>query len=166
MPSVDGIVSLTIRDYDKEITALPTFIQFDDGTESFTSLAVFVQDLIDAVSAVIDGAVVKARLTIDYAPGTHAAISGAEIERTGSISFPLATVAGRSYSYDIPAFKYSKFVGNSIPLTDSDVAILTGILTTPTDSIVVTDEKWSSALAAATKGAKTFRKHRKQTKRT
>lgn len=166
MATKNGIVSLTIQDYDGEITAMPTFVQFDDGTEDFGTFATYIQNLMENLSPLLDGAIVKARLVVDYNPLGGDPVSGAEIERTGLLSSALVGVAGRSYGYDIPAFKYSKFVGNVIPLTDSDVEALQSYLTFPVGTIVAVNENWSYVLGNFRSGAKTFRKHRKQTKRT
>jgi len=166
MTTKNGIISLTVQDFDGEITAMPTFVQFDDGTEDFGTFATYIQNLMENLSPLLDGAIVKARLVVDYNPLGGDPASGAEIERTGLLSMSLTGVAGRSYGYDIPAFKYSKFDGNKIPLTDTDVEALVSYITFPVGSITVVNENWSYALGSARNGAKTFRKHRKQTKRT
>lgn len=166
MTTENGMLSLTIQDYDGEITSTPMYIQFNNDLETLASIASFAQGVMTDLSPLLDGSIVKCRFTWDLTPTGGTPVSGSEIERVGSLTFALADLSGRSYSYEIPAFKYSKFVGNNIPLTDTDVATFVDLVTIPTGSIVVVNEDWSRALPTARFGRKVFRKHRKQTKRT
>ena len=167
MAIVNALYSFTVQDADGERTAFPVYFQIDDTTtlaDLNTGLVAY-GTLLDAI---LDGQIVKNRLTVEFGVDSGykgAPVAGSEIEVTGLISFNLDAPEGKTYSNDIPAFARSKFVGNKINLTDSDVAAWTarGISATPPSE---RNDLWSGGLLSVRSGRKTFRKHRRQTERT
>jgi hypothetical protein len=167
MANVNAIYSYTLQDADGERTAFPVYTVFDDGD----TVADVATDLIatgNLLDAITEGQIVKTRVVIEIPlDGGYkvAPITGAEIEKTGLISYDLTTPAGKTYSQDIPTFANSLFVGNKINLSAAEVVAWTNralLGTPPTEQ----NNLWSSTLADVRSGRKTFRKHRRQTERT
>jgi len=168
MALVNAISSWTIQDFDGEKFAFPIYTRVSDA-DTLSAILTDQVGLATLVDAIADGKTVKGRLTVEIdltgATIKGAPVSGSETERTGLFTFPITGIPGKSWSIDVPAFAYSKFLGNSIDLTDSDVtAFLTYIGATGTT--VAYDNRWSATLAAVRFAVKSFRKHRGQTKRT
>lgn len=164
MATINIVQSYTIQDGDKERFAVAFYNQFDDTT-TIASLVTALQNFGLLVQAICDGAIVKNRIIIAAPLGAYTdpatVASGVEIERTGLFNFPIVSDPGKSWSYDIPAFAVAKFIGNQIDLTDSDVIAFTNEVT-----VDYLDSHWiTGGLGAVTSGEKTFRKHRRQTKR-
>ena len=65
----------------------------------------------------------------------------------------------RSYGIDLPGIAQAVLDGNHIDLADTDIATLVSLLGSYTDP-------FHNAIAGVNTGAKTFRKHRRQTSRT
>jgi len=167
MALINTILSYTIQDADGERQAFPYYAQIDDTT-TLAGLQVFLDEYGTLLDAIIDGAIKKERIVLDFplTDGVKAdPVAGSEIEKTGLLSYPLISVPGKTFSQDIPAFKVSLFVGNKINLSDTDVVAWTGA-SKSTGDLPETNDTWGSELQTVRLGQKTFRKHRRQTKRT
>jgi len=160
--------SMTIEDDDGERFSMPLYGLFDDATATLAELIAYVQTLGEDVNDVIDGAIKKASiaLNLDTTDWSIRAtpVAGCEIERTGLISFNLAS-SSYSYGVDIPAFAEAKFVGNNIDTGDTNVAALISQLEATSSTFQAVEPVSGKAFTDVRSAKKTFRKHRKQTKR-
>lgn len=167
MALINVILSYTIQDADGERQAFPYYGQIDDTT-TLAATQVFLDEYATLLDAIIDGAIKKERIVLDF-PITDgvksSAVAGSEIEKTGLLSYPLVSVPGKTFSQDIPAFKVSLFDGNKINLADTDVLAWTNS-SKSTGDLPETNDTWGTQLQTVRLGQKTFRKHRRQTKRT
>lgn len=167
MANLNAILSYTLQDADGERTAFPYYATVSDA-DSLATLQGESDAYATLLDAITDGQIVKQRLIVEF-PVTGglkgAPVAGSEIERTGLFTYPLTALVGKVFSQDIPAFKYTLFVGNKINLMDLDVAAWTGA-SIFSGSTPGQNNLWSSTLQAVRTGRKTFRKHRKQTERT
>jgi hypothetical protein len=166
MALVKFILSLTTKDADNEVFATPLYGEVDDTT-TIAALVTEAQAAQDLVDAVLDGQLVKCRYLLEVPmSGTIKSdpVAGSEIERTGLISFDVADTV-YSFAIDLAAFALTKFIGNAINMSDADVAALIEALVDGLGSLGFTD-KYGNPLLEALVGRKTFRKHRRQTKRT
>lgn len=155
--------SFVVKDGDGEKTAVRLLKEVADTT-TIASLLTATASLATLIDNCLDGKVVSYSVGVHLptAGGTVKAnpVAGCEIERTGLITFDLVSTTD-TYSVDFPAWAQDKFSGNSIVLTDSDVVALLAELNG--GSYV---NRYEVLLGGNTlDGVKTFRKHRKQTKR-
>lgn len=168
MADLGVIVSVRISDADGEIFSMPLYGTAAD-TVTLAQIVLAVAAVITDLDAILDGKVIKAGCCIDVTlPGGLKTdpVDGSEIERTGLLRTANAT-SGRSWSIDIPAFAYDKFVSgmNQVNMVDSDVQAFATNFSVNAGNIVWTDP-YGNVLTDILSGAKTFRKHRGQTKRT
>ena len=166
MAIINGIVSVTIKDADKELASLPIYCTIDT-TVTIAELITMANILQADLDAVLDGAIMQVRVlaTMDHNFAVKAdPVAGSEIERTSLLT---NTVDGSTYPYsmDIPAFAEALYDGNAVPNT-GDAAAWQSYVTTPQigGKLVFTD-RYANALTDFVRWVKTFRKHRKQTKR-
>jgi len=162
------IVSVRIADADGEIFSMPLYGTAAD-TVTLAQIVLAVAAIVTDLDAILDGKIVKLGACIDVTlPGglKTDAIGGSEIERTGLLRTASAG-APRSWSLDIPAFAYDKFISgtNQISMVDSDVQAFATNFSVNAGNIVWTDP-YGNVLDDVLSGVKTFRKHRGQTKRT
>jgi len=168
MADLPIIVSVRVSDADGEIFSMPLYGKAAD-TVTLAQIVLAVAAVVTDLDAILDGKIVKLGACLDVAlPGglKTDAVGGAEIERTGLIPMVNADVP-RTWSNDIPAFAYDKFVSgtNRINMTDSDVQAYLTNFSVNAGNIVWTDP-YGNVLTDVKEGVKTFRKHRGQTKRT
>jgi len=160
--------SMTIEDSDGERFSMPIYGQFNDAVSTLADLIAYVQTLAEDVNAVIDGAIVKASIALGLDTAgwdlRGAPVSGSEIERTGLISFNL-TSSPYSYGLDIPAFAEGFFVGNAIDTEATEVAALISQLEAISSTFQACEPVSGKSFAEVRSARKTFRKHRKSTKR-
>lgn len=166
MAVFNGILSVTVKDADKEVTAVPFYCDVAD-TVDLADLKTLSDSFQDVLDPVLDGMITRVRMIVDLplAIGNKAdPVAGSEIERTALLT---NTVTGSIYPYstDLPAFAESLYDGNAVPNT-GDAATFETFLTVPhiTASFNFTD-RYANPLTDFVRWVKTFRKHRKQTKR-
>jgi hypothetical protein len=167
MAAIMVIASFRLKDYDHEPFTWPFYATYDD-TNTIAEMGTDLIGLGTLLDAVTDGQIIRNRVTVQYAldVGYKAApVSGSEIERTGLLNYPLVGLLGKSYSQDIPSFKYSLFTGNAINLADADVAAFNAYMS-GSSPLLAYDNTWGYRLGTVLSGRKSFRKHRRQTKRT
>ncbi len=160
MPNVLTSASFHVIDADGEKVSNVLWKQYPDTTTLATvqSTADTLGGLMDAV---LDGKLFKIRICLEFQPtGVKSdAVAGSEIERTGLVQFDTSALL-RNFSVDLPAFAASKFLGNKINLADTDVSTLLSTLISGGWA-----DPFNNTLSEVLTGVKTFRKHRKQTKR-
>jgi hypothetical protein len=162
--AINGVLSVQVQDADKEKTSFQ--IPFSNSTSLLADILAWAAGLLSLLDVIIDTKELKAKicLSIPIPGGVKATpAAGAEIERTGLIGFDTPSVFS-NYSEDIPGFAYAKFVGNTIPLADTDVAAYVDYVRLVNHNCQGTDRD-GNVLGVVTKGEKTFRKHRKSTAR-
>lgn len=163
-------VSFRVKDADGEIFSMPLYGTADDAS-TITELIGEISNMGTLVDAILDGQVVAAGICIDIGLGAMtlkgSPVAGSEVERTGLIPFVVGST-GRTWSADLPAFKYADFLSgtNLINMAQTDVAAFTSALMTGGGHITWSDPTKGYNLPAVGQGTKTFRKHRRQTKRT
>lgn len=122
------------------------------------------------LDALTDGQIVQQRLVVyKEVSGAlkSAPVSGANLEETGLLNYPMTGLLNRGYSIDIPAFPDGKTLAldhNLIDLTDTAVAAFNTFIST-VGFPQVKDDDWQAALGAVRSGVVTFRKLRRQTHR-
>jgi len=161
------IASFRLKDADGEPFTWPYYASYDD-TNTIADMGTDLIGLGTLLDAVTDGQIVRNRVTVQFAlDGGYksAPVSGSEIERTGLLNYPLVGLLGKSYSQDVPSWAYSKFVGNAINLADSDVIAFNAYVS-GSSPFLGYDNTWGYRLGTVLSARKSFRKHRKQTKRT
>jgi len=168
MPNLGVVVSVRIADADGEIFSMPLYGHAAD-TVTLAQVVLAVQAIVEDLDGILDGQVVKLGACIDVTLPVgikEVPATGAEIERTGLLPMVNASVP-RTWSNDIPAFAYDKFITgtNRIDMTDASVQAYLSNFTVNAGNIVWTDP-YGNVLTEVRDGVKTFRKHRGQTKRT
>jgi hypothetical protein len=160
--------SMTIEDADGERFSMPLYGLFNDAVATLANLTAYLQTLAEDVNAVIDGAIVKASFSMGLDTSgwdlRASPVSGSEIERTGLISFNLES-SPYSYGVDIPAFAEGFFVGNAIDQEGTEVAALIAQLEAVSSTFQACEPVSGKSFVEVRSARKTFRKHRKSTKR-
>lgn len=167
----DNLVQISVRiaDADGEIASMPIY-GFAADAVTLLQLIGDVQNIVSSLDDILDGKVLKIGVCLDVvlpAGLKGAAVAGSEIERTAIFPMEIPGSGNKHLSLDIPAFAYSKFFSgsNQVNMADTAVSAFWNNLFTPVHfHMSLPDVVWSPI--APTSGAKTFRKHRKQTKRT
>ncbi len=157
----NAIHTVTLQDADGDQASVPLYVQYDDATATLSALAAYMAARVAELDAITDAQIVKQALQIQGSlPGgiKVAPVAGSDVERTGLITFNLLTPAGKAYGMDLPGFKTSKFTGDAINLADADVAAWVTAMTTLGGTMNHLNDLWSSTLASARKGTKSFRK--------
>lgn len=170
MANQSWTLSFRVKDADGEVFSVPLY-GFSTDTRTLANMQGFVTNTASLLDAILDGQVIQAGLCLDMslslATIKASPVSGSEVERTGLIPFLLDYVPPRTFSVDLPAFKYSLFTSgtNQINMADTNVdAFVTALVTAGSDNF--TDPTKGKVLTNVQQGVKTFRKHRRQTKRT
>lgn len=140
--------------------------KYDDAVTTLANLISWIQGLGVKLDLITEAQITKIRLTLTIPLPTGiktAAVANSDDEESGLFSMD---ASGTAYSFgvDVPAFQQSKFTGNKINLSDTDVAAFTTYLETLTTGIQGTD-RYKNGLTAVASGNKTFRKHRKALRR-
>lgn len=164
MAAVSGVVSYQIEDSDSEITSMD--VSFTTASGLLADIISFINALTPAIDAVIDGKILKIRLTISVPlPGglKSAVVSGAENERTGLFQM---SVSGHSNTFglDVPTWAGAAFSGNTVNPSATGVSAFEALLTATTNTTVITD-RYGNPFTAIKNAYKTFRKHRKALRR-
>jgi hypothetical protein len=166
MAVVNGIISVTVKDADKELASLPIYCTIDT-TVTVAELITLGNTLQADLDAVLDGAIqqVRALITLDHNFGVKAnPVAGSEIERTSLLT---NTVTGSVYPYsmDIPSFAEALYDGNAVPNTGDAGDWETFVTSAQIGGKLIFTDRYANALTDFVRWVKTFRKHRKQTKR-
>ncbi len=168
--AVTGVtLSFRVSDADGEVFSMPLY-GTADLTKTLSQLNGEASNIATLLDAILDGKIVSAGLCIDIdlSGATIKAnpAAGSEIERTGLLPFKYGAPM-RTWSADMPAFAYSKFVTGTNNMNMTDAAVLAFISAIESGThITFTDPSKQLPLYATGAGSKTFRKHRRQTKRT
>ncbi len=158
MANVNCVFSAHVVDDDGEKTSTPFFRTLAD-TVTLANLVSYGDLLATDLDATLDAKVYKIRVCLEFEPTSVKAnpVAGSEIERTGLFNMDL-TGQVRSFGIDVPGIAQSVLDGNKINLEDTAVATLMSLLNSYTDP-------FHNAIQGVNSGVKTFRKHRKQTRR-
>jgi hypothetical protein len=166
MAIVNGIISITIKDADKELASLPIYCTID--TSVTVAELITLGNILQAdLDAVLDGAIqqVRALITLDHNFSVKAdPVAGSEIERTALLT---NSVTGSAYGYsmDIPAFAEALYDGNAVPNTGDAGDWETFVTASQIGGKLIFTDRYANPLDEFVRWVKTFRKHRKQTKR-
>lgn len=169
MANISAILSITTEDADGEVFSAPIYGVTDDGN-TLADVFTLVGSIISDYQLISDGAITKARLSLNVPlpVGVPAPITaGAEIERTALFNFRVED-QDYSFSLDVPAFKYDKYITgtNQVNLSDTDVSNFVAQVTAISSVFQAVDPVSQNPLEGVRTAVKTFRKHRRQTKRT
>lgn len=161
MANILTAATFHVQDADGERVGTPLWKEYPD-TATLATVKSTADTLAGLADAVLDGKVFRVRICLEFEPtGVKSSpVSGSEIERTGLLQFDTAALL-RNFGLDLPAFALSKFIGNAIDLTDTDVSTLISTIVSGGWA-----DPFNNDITAALTGRKTFRKHRKQTRRT
>lgn len=171
MTTQDLIVSTTIQDEPGEKTATPAYFTFPD-TQTVAQLITFCQTVQSDLDAIIDGKITRCRAIVEIplAGGLKSTpATGSDNEETGLLTYSLTSPSSKSFSQDIPAVAQAVLLStdkNKVDLTNAAVEAWTILMTGGGSPYIGSNNVWSTALNAVKTGLKTFRKHRRQAKRT
>lgn len=158
----NAIHTITLQDADGDQASLPLYVKYDDAVATLAALSAYMAGTIALLDPVVDAQIVKQSLLIQTAlPGgiKVAPVAGSDVERTGLITFNRLAPAGKAFGMDIPGWKATKFVGDSINLADGgDVAAWVSRMTTLGGTMDHFDDLWTTTFPSARKGVKSFRK--------
>jgi hypothetical protein len=167
MANLHAILSYRIKDADGESVSMPIYFTVDDAT-TLADLNTVASALGDDLNGVIDGQITRVRVEVDLTVGGSwraAPVSGAEIERLASFNHTLTNPVGKTYTQVVPTWAYDKFLGNNVVTGDTQTDAWKARMVEGTPP-VFQDDVWGGDLDVLLSAKKTFRKHRKQTKRT
>jgi hypothetical protein len=147
------------------VTPVTAYFEYDDASATMSDFTGLRDGLVSNVLANLDGEIIQAAISFLLPISPAGAASGSEIEKTALFTFSLEDSL-YAWGLDIAAFAASKFIGNAVDLTDTDVAALVTYLTSSYAHGVRFIAPTGIPLLEVKRARKTFRKHRKQTART
>lgn len=160
MAPISGLLSYQIQDADTEIGSLD--INFTTASGLLADVVSFINALTPAIDVVIDGKILKVRLTLNIPlpSGLKATpTAGGELERTALFSMQCANTIN-THGLDVPSWAQTDFSLNQVLSSGTGVAAFEALLLATTNTTVMTD-RYGNAFTAIKRAAKTFRKHRK-----
>lgn len=160
--------SATLEDDKGERTSVAAYLQYDDATATLSSLMSALAGITTNLDAITDAKVIKHSLALTSAlPGgvKASAVADCDNEETGLFSFVSDSPNSAAYAVDVPAIKSTLLDGKNIIVSSGAGQTFVNMITSPSGTLVWTDNTFSNLLPTLRTAQKTFRKHRRAAKR-